>query len=118
MRNKREMIIAVAFFALGLVVMYFYATNSYKDKLTANKQITLDIIDNCTSSLQTSDALVNNCSDAYSEVATCFSNYKSCDLNKSQVKLDQLNEEKKKIQARLRGLTEEMDYIIAKKKAL
>lgn len=117
MRNRREIIIAVAFFVLGLVAMYSYSTNSYKAKLAANKQITLDIIDNCTSSLQANNALVNNCSDAYAEVATCFSNYKSCDLNKSQVRLDQLNNEKKQIQARLRSLTEEMDSIIAKKRS-
>lgn len=118
MRNKREIIIAVAFFSLGLVTMYFYSSSSYKTKLAANKQITLEIIDNCTSSLQANDDLVNNCSDAYSEVATCFSNYKSCDLNKSQARLDQLNNEKKIIQGKLNRLTEEMDLIIAKKKSL
>ena len=115
MRNKRDIFVAVVFFMLGLVVMYFYATNSYKGKLAANKRVTLDIIDNCTSSLQANDELVNNCSDAYSEVASCFSNYKSCDLNKSQARLDHLDEEKKTLQARLKSLTEEMDSIIEKK---
>lgn len=118
MQNKREIIVAVVFFILGLVVMYFYSANSYKDKIAANKQITLDIIDNSIASLEASDALVNNSSNAYTEVATCFSDYKSCDLNKSQARLDQLDEEKKRIQAKLRDLTEEMDSIIAKKKTL
>lgn len=118
MQNKREIIVAVAFFVLGLVVMYFYSANSYKDKLAANKQITLDIIDNSTASLEASDALVNNSSNAYTEVATCFSDYKSCDLYKSQARLDQLNSEKRIIQAKLKSLTEEMDSIIAKKKSL
>ncbi len=118
MRNKREIIIALIFFILGLGAMYVYSANSYKDKLAANKQITLEIIDNSIAALEASDALVNNSSNAYTEVAICFSNYRSCDLNKSQAKLDKLNAEKEKIQTRLKNLTEDMDVIIAKKKGL
>lgn len=44
--NSKQIIIALVFFMLGLAVMYFYSSNSYKAKLVANKEITLSIIDN------------------------------------------------------------------------
>ncbi len=116
--NKREIIIAVFSLFIGLMSMNFYLADNYKKDLKANKEITLGIIDNSITAFEVSDALVNNCSDAYSEVVACFSNYKRCDLNSSQAKLEQLNDEKTMIQARLKTLIEAMDLIIAKKKTI
>lgn len=116
--NSKQIIIALVFFMVGLAVMYFYSSNSYKAKLVANKEITLSIIDNSIAAFETTDALVSNCSDAYLEVATCFSDFNSCNLNRSAKRLSELELEKEQIQVKLKEVIEEMDLIIAKKQSL
>ena len=118
MPKKREIVIATSFFLIGLISAYLFFLYTNGKKLESNRLITIDIIDNCTSILEVNDALINNCSDAYSEVTNCFADLNSCDMDKSAKRLEELDTRKKTIQTRLEDATKEMDFIIRKKKSL
>lgn len=111
--RRRDVIVATVFFLAGVVLTFFISSAAYNAEVETNRSLTLDIIDNCIGSIEAGDALVNNCSDAYSEVAQCFSNLENCDMEESEKRLAELNAEKSLIQEKLKTLTEEMDSIIA-----
>lgn len=118
MPKKREIIIATSFFLIGLISTCLLFLSMNRKKFETNRLITLDIIDNCINIFEINDALINNCSEAYSEVANCFSDLNSCDVSMSAQKLEKLDARKRAIQTRLENTTKEIDFIIAKKKSL
>lgn len=108
MIRKKETIIAAIAFLLGLGVMYLYSRN----ELAVNKTFTRRIIDNCITSLEASNILVNTCSSAYKEFGTCVLDLQSCNLEDSKKKLQTWNKQKEQAEEQIRNATKDMESII------
>lgn len=114
MGNKYILITLIG--ALGLIVGYSFAHYQLSNKISKNKEVTLDIINNCQSALKANNELVKVTNNAYNEVAACFSKINGCDMQKSAQRLDELNLQKVNIEYRLDKLTSDMDNIIQRAK--
>lgn len=108
MIKKKEIVIAVIFFLLGLGLMY--ASN--RSELALKKEITRKIIDNCIQSLTASNSLINSCSDAYKEASACITKGNDCNMTESAKKLDAFNEQRQLAEEQIRNATKDMDSII------
>lgn len=106
--RKKEILIAITAFLLGVGIMYVYSRN----ELDTNKTFTRRIIDNSINSIEASNVLVNTCSNAYKEFGTCVLDLKSCNLEESKKKLQILNKQKEQAEEQIRSVTKDMDSLI------
>lgn len=106
--NRREFLIILIAFSLGVTIMYFYN----QSQVVANKAITIRVIDNCIQGLTISQKLISSCSDAYAEATTCMANLSICNIEESTKKLQVLNKEKEKADGELKEINLDMQTII------
>lgn len=109
MIKKKEIIIVVAAFLLGLGGMYLYS----RSEIATNKTFTRRIIDNTISALRANDKISHAYESAYSEVILCFSNLNVCNLEESKKKLDTFNNQKEQGEKEIQNTTKDMDQIIS-----
>ncbi len=114
---KREFLLFLIIFGLGVVATYCYSTKSAKAKLAANKEVTLNIIDNCTATFQVQDELVKNRNKALNEIGACIVD-ENCNPDQTIRRLRELNQEKDEIELELKDLVKHMDFIIGQKTKL
>lgn len=106
--HKKDCLIAVIFFILGLSTIYLLRVVPVENKNNFNSQM----IKYCISSLEIANNINNNCSSAYKELGTCFANIDTCDIDKSEKRLQQLSKVKFNLEERLRLNWERIHLLI------
>lgn len=107
-KQKKEIIIAVAAFLLGLGAMYVYS----RSEIATNKTFTRRILDNSINSLKANDKIITACGSAYREVASCFSNLSACNLEESKKRLESFNIQKEEGEKEIQNAIKNMDQIV------
>lgn len=114
--NRKSLFVDLLFFLMGCILTYAFVSGYYKDKVKTGYNLTVNIIDNCTSAFKAQDQLVTNRNQAYDEVAACLIG-DSCNPTQTARRLNELNKEKGEIELKLHGLVQDMNSIIKKKKS-
>lgn len=114
MINKKQVLTAVIFFILGVII-----TNQYNQtQVKGYKNITRDILNNCTDSLTAYNDLNNNCNETYAGFYSCITNLESCDVKASTEKGEGLKQGRLEIENRIKDLTNQTGLILERAKVL
>lgn len=108
MINKRDILIAIIFFLIGSVVMYFYDQKT----IQSNEVLNDKIMANCGAAMTAASQLVKNCNQTKTEVISCYSDLKSCDQKEFNNKMDALLEKARLLDIDLTNYTKEMEGLL------
>jgi len=106
--KKKEIFIALIFFLLGILFMYFYT----RIEVSKNKVVTRKIIDNCVATFKAGDIMTKACNSAYAEVSKCVLNLDTCNLQDSSMKLKIYNDQRKLGEEQMTKAGNDMQAII------
>ena len=111
--KRREIVIGILCFALGIVVMFFAS----REQVQYQKKITVKILKNSVGSMEAFQELSNSCRDAYKTVTTCISDVKSCNFETETKKLDEYNKRRQHADTQIDWMNKDMEEIIKQVKA-
>lgn len=106
MVNKKEIVIAVTFFVLGVILMYFYG----QQRISENRNLTDRFMANCGAAMSSAHQLVQNCNRTTDEVVACFSDPK-CEVRELDQRIGTINEDSKRINDELLEYGRELEEI-------
>ena len=91
--SRRNIALTILTFLAGSLTVYGFVKKDL-DNLETMRKTGQKIISNCSQALEINNRMINNCSDAYTEITTCLSDTKHCNLQQASHRLDILNAEK------------------------
>lgn len=110
--GKREIIIAVIFFLLGAITMYFY---NFK-LITDNKTLTKDLVINFRDNYDIQENLKKNYSDAYNVISDifmdCIVRQSNCNAEKIDQELKALTAEREELELKLDDSNTRIEVIL------
>jgi len=109
-RHRREILIGIGCFVLGIVYMYFDSRAYYEPKFLSNREFYWKVITKYQDSLEVSHAMVGNSYDAFYTISKC-STKAGCDFLDTALKLHDLNQQREQLKARLEELNEDIKIL-------
>lgn len=111
-RHRREILIGITCFILGILYMYFDSRTYYEPKFLSNREFYWEVITKYQESLEVSNAMVNNSYDAFYAISKC-STKAGCDFLDTALKLHDLNQQRKQLKTRLEELNKDIKILEA-----
>lgn len=108
MINKRDILIAIIFFLIGSVVMYFY----HQKTMQSNKVLTDRFVANCGAAMVSAHKLLQNCNRTNDEIVACYSDLKACNWEDFKNKVDNISKESIQLNEDLKSYAKEAERLI------
>ena len=110
-RHRREILIGISCFVLGIAYMYFDSRAYYEQKFLSNREFYWKVITKYQDSLDVSNAMVGNSYDAFYTISKCSTKV-GCDFLHTALKLHDLNKEREELNKKSDVLDEEIQSLI------
>ena len=110
-RHRREILIGISCFILGIVYMYFDSRAYYEPKFLGNREFYRKVITKYQDSLEVSRSMVGNSYDAFYTISKC-STKAGCDFLDTALKLHDLNNEREELKEKSGKLDKEIKLLI------
>lgn len=116
-RHRREILIGISCFVLGVLYMYFDSRAYYEPKFLSNREFYWKVITKYQDSLEVSNAMVGNSYDAFYTISKC-STKAGCDFLDTALKLHDLNKEREELKEKSEALEGELKLHIDAQKSM
>ena len=110
-RHRREILIGIICFVLGIVYMYFDSIAYYEPKFLSNREFYWKVITKYQDSLEVSNSMVGNGYDAFYTISKCSTKV-GCDFLDTTLKLHDLNKEREELKEKSEVLDDEIKSLI------